>query len=257
MNRLVGKTVFITGASSGIGSSCAKEFARAGSNLILVARRQERLDNLRKTLSTEFPNVKVHTALLDVRNREQVFQVVKDLPKDFQAVDVLVNNAGLVVGVEKIEDVNPNDVDTMFDTNVKGVLYVTQAVLPGMKERKRGHIINISSISATEVYPGGGVYCASKHALDAITRTLRHELLSTPLRVTSISPGAVETEFSVVRFRGDKSKADSVYQGFEPLSGDDVAEAVVFAASRRDNVQVGDILLLPTSQSSVYHFHRE
>jgi len=257
MNRLLGKTVFITGASSGIGQSCAFEFARSGSNLILTARRQNRLDELKNAIQKENPKVRVHTAPMDVRHREEVFNVVKNVPEDLKNIDVLVNNAGLVMGIDPIEKVSPQDYDTMFDTNVKGLLNVTQSILPGMLQRKKGHIINVSSISGKEVYPGGGVYCATKHAVDALTRTLRFEVINTPVKVTAISPGAVETEFSVVRYRGDKSIADNFYKGFEPLTGDDVAEAIVFAASRKDHVQVGDILLLPTAQASASYIHKE
>jgi 3-hydroxy acid dehydrogenase/malonic semialdehyde reductase len=169
---------------------------------------------------------------MDVREKNSVNELLHNLPKDFKDVDVLVNNAGLVVGVDPIETVSEEAINNMFDTNVKGLLNVTQAILPGMKSRNRGHIINISSISGTQVYPNGGVYCASKHAVDALTRTLRLELVSTKINVTSIDPGLVETEFSVIRFGGDKERADAVYKGLDPLTGKDVAETVVFVATR-------------------------
>jgi len=194
---------------------------------------------------------------LDVRDRAQVFKEFGNLPESFKNVDVLVNNAGLVIGMDSIETVSEEAINTMFDTNVKGLLNVTQAILPGMKLRNRGHIINISSISGTQVYPNGGVYCASKHAVDALTRTLRLELVHTKINVTSIDPGLVETEFSIVRFQGDKSKADAVYKGLEPLTAKDVAECVVFAATRPAHVQVASMVLFPTHQAAVNVVHRE
>ncbi|KAJ3011364.1 hypothetical protein HKX48_006865 [Thoreauomyces humboldtii] len=208
MGRLAGKTVLVTGASGGIGAACAVEFAKEGCVLILAARRTEKLAEVQKAITAEAPNVKVQAVELDVRDRKKVFSALENLE-----VDVLVNNAGLVIGVDKIDSVTEEAIDTMLDTNVKGLLFATQAVLPGMKKRGSGHIINISSISGKEVYPGGGVYCASKHAVDALTRTLRMELVDTPINVTSIEPGLVETEFSIVRFAGDKAKADAVYKG--------------------------------------------
>ena len=194
---------------------------------------------------------------MDVRDRAQVFKEFGNLPESFKNVDVLVNNAGLVIGMDSIETVSEEAINTMFDTNVKGLLNVTQAILPGMKLRNRGHIINISSISGTQVYPNGGVYCASKHAVDALTRTLRLELVHTKINVTSIDPGLVETEFSIVRFQGDKSKADAVYKGLEPLTAKDVAECVVFAATRPAHVQVASMVLFPTHQAAVNVVHRE
>ncbi|KAI9332845.1 hypothetical protein BDR26DRAFT_898777 [Obelidium mucronatum] len=187
---------------------------------------------------------------MDVRDRSKVFEAIEDLPEAFKNIHILVNNAGLVKGMDTLENVTPEDFATMFDTNVK-------AVLPGMKARNTGYIINISSIAGTQVYPGGGIYCATKHAVDAMTRTLRMELVSTKINVSSIDPGMVETEFSVVRFYGDKAKADAVYKGIEPLTGDDVAELVVFIASRKPHVNVANVLLLPTNQAAVHLAHRD
>ncbi|KAI8823759.1 uncharacterized protein EV422DRAFT_522247 [Fimicolochytrium jonesii] len=250
MGRLTNKTVLITGASAGIGSACAHEFAKEGSRLILAARRTEKLNSLREALTSSYPSIAVHALELDVRDRAKVFAAINALPKEFSEVDVLVNNAGLVIGLDSIEKVTEEAIDVMLDTNVKGLLFATQAVLPGMKKRGNGHIINVSSISGREVYPGGGVYCASKHAVDALTRTLRMELVDSPINVTSIDPGAVETEFSMIRFGGDKAKADAVYKGFTPLSGTDIAETVVFAASRPPHVQIASMLVLPSAQAA-------
>ncbi|RUP44887.1 hypothetical protein BC936DRAFT_148893 [Jimgerdemannia flammicorona] len=259
MGRLEGKTVLISGASAGIGEATAKEFARAGSNLarILTARRVERLESLKKELLTKYPSIKVHAVDMDVRNRSAVEKAIASLPNDLKDVDVLVNNAGLVIGLDKVADVTSDAIDTMIDTNVKGLLYLTQAVLPRMKERQQGHIINIGSVSGKQVYPGGAVYCASKHAVDAITRALSLELVDSPLRVTEVNPGMVETEFSVVRFGGDQNKADSVYKGLQPLSGEDVAEIIVFAASRPPHVNIADVLVFPTNQADARTTHRQ
>ncbi|KAJ3166518.1 hypothetical protein HDU88_003387 [Geranomyces variabilis] len=245
MGRLTGKNVFVTGASAGIGAACALEFAKEGSNLYIAARRTEKLAELQEKIKEVAPSVTVTPIQLDIRDRAQVFATLQPLD-----IDVLVNNAGLVIGVDSIETVSEEAVETMLETNVKGLLWATQASLPRMKKRQVGHIINVSSISGREVYPGGGVYCASKHAVDALTRTLRMELYDTPINVTSVDPGLVETEFSIVRFRGDKAKADSVYKGMSPLTPSDVAETVVFAASRPPHVQVASVLLLPSAQAS-------
>ncbi|KAJ3112348.1 hypothetical protein HK098_008151, partial [Nowakowskiella sp. JEL0407] len=223
MGRLAGKTIFITGASSGIGEAVAREFAKENANLILTARRIEKIEALADNLRISH-GIKVLPVKLDVRDQEEVRNVVSGLPEDFKDINVLVNNAGLVIGTDTVESVSDLAVNTMIDTNIKGVLHVTQAVLPILKRLNSGHIINISSISGREVYPGGGVYCATKHAVDAITRTLRMELVDTPINVTSIDPGMVETEFSVVRYGGDVDKAKNVYKGVEPLTGQDIAE---------------------------------
>lgn len=257
MQRLASRTVLITGASSGIGRACALAFARSSCpRLILTARRMERLSALKAEIEGQFPTCAVLTIELDVRDRPKVLDAIKTLPDPFKDVSVLVNNAGLVHGTDTIENVSENAYDVMFDTNVKGLLSVTQAILPGMKAKNTGHIINISSISGTQVYPGGGVYCASKHAVDALTRTLRLELVATGINVTSIDPGMVETEFSVVRYYGDKEKADKVYEGLDPLTGDDIAETVVFVASRPPHVNIANMLVLPTHQAAVHCVYR-
>ncbi|ORX93140.1 NAD(P)-binding protein [Basidiobolus meristosporus CBS 931.73] len=255
--RLNGKTVFITGASAGIGEACAKLFAAEGSNLILTARRHERLSELKKKVQEEHPQSRVHIAQLDVRDKENVDSVISSLPKEFQAIDVLVNNAGLVIGLDTVQDVTVDAIDTMFDTNVKGLLYCTKAILPKMKEQNKGHIINMSSIAGKEAYANGGVYCATKHAVEALTRSLRFELMNTRIRVTSVAPGMVETEFSVVRFGGNKERADQVYKGMKPLSGHDIAETIVFAASRPEHVELSDILIFPNGQAAATTVHRQ
>lgn len=251
MSRLQDKTVLITGASSGIGRACAVHFARAGARLVLAARRRERLEELTKNLS-----VPVHILELDVRNSDAVGKAIDGLPGEFAAVDVLVNNAGLGRGLEKLQEGNVEGWDQMIDTNVKGLLYVSRAVLPGMVERGRGHVINVGSIAGHEVYPGGNVYCSTKHAVDAITKGMRIDLVDTPIRVSTVDPGLVETEFSEVRFWGDKERARTVYQGYTPLTGDDVAEAVVWIADRPDHVQIAEIIIFPTDQGSSSIVHK-
>ncbi|KAL3899934.1 MAG: hypothetical protein SGCHY_001700 [Lobulomycetales sp.] len=248
MSRLSGKTVLITGASSGIGLACAREFAQLQNvNLILAARRIDRLNALRDELLALTPGNNVRAMQLDVSNRSAVMSLLSDVQ-----VDVLVNNAGLAVGVDHVSDVPAEAVDTMFDVNVKGALNVIQAVIPGMKQRNTGHIINISSIAGKETYAKGGVYSATKHAVDALTRTLREELIDTAINVTSIDPGLVETEFSLVRL-GDQSQADAVYKGLSspPLTGQDIAESVVFAATRKPHVQIAQMVIFPTCQAGV------
>ncbi|KAJ3330465.1 hypothetical protein HDU91_003569, partial [Kappamyces sp. JEL0680] len=213
-------------------------------------RRVDRLEELKKVFAKEYPSVKVHSIVLDVRNKEKVVEAIARLPTEFQNIDILVNNAGLVIGVDPIETVSEEAINTMFDTNVKGLMYVTQAVLPGMKKRDWGCIVNINSIAGTEAYANGGTYCATKHAVTALTKSLRHELISTPINVISIEPGLVETEFSVIRYGGDQAKADSVYKGLEPLTGSDIAETVVFATSRKPHVQIASMVVFPTAQAA-------
>ncbi len=251
-----GTTVFITGASSGIGMSCARKFAEEGANLLLCARRSDRLENLKNELLAQYPDIRIHIFSLDVRDNDAVVSALSSLPDEWKQIDILVNNAGLSRGLDKFQDSSLEDWEEMIDTNVKGLLYITKAVVPGMIERRKGHIINIGSIAGREVYPRGHVYSASKHAVDAITKGLRMDLVDTPLRVTTVDPGLVETEFSVVRFRGNEEKAKAVYQNLVPLSPDDVADAVVWAATRPAHVQVADIVLFPTAQASAAVVHR-
>lgn len=252
MPSLQGKTVLITGASSGIGAACARAFAAEGCALILLARRKDKLEAVRRSLVDEH-SVSVHCLTGDVRDAQSLRQTLKDVP----TVDILINNAGLALGLEKQHEGTSADHDTMIDTNVKGLLNVTRLIVPRMIQQGRGDIINIGSIAGHEVYPGGSVYCASKHAVDALTKGLRLDVVDTPLRVSSIDPGLVETEFSVVRFRGDKQAADNVYRGLMPLTGDDIAEIAVFIAARPAHVQIADVVVFPTAQASATVVHRK
>lgn len=244
------KVVFITGASSGIGAACARKFAKEGWNIILNGRDKSKLEDLTCELEKENPKITVWQSIFDVRNREQVKEVIENFPPGCGNIDVLVNNAGLVIGLDKEFEGNMNEWDVMIDTNIKGLLTMTRLVVPGMIERGRGHIINIGSIAGDAAYPGGSIYCATKAAVKALTDGLRIDLVDTPLRVTNIKPGMVETNFSVVRYRGDKQAADNFYKGIKPLTGDDVAESVYFAASAPEHVQIAEILLMPTNQAT-------
>lgn len=248
--------VFITGASSGIGEACARRFAKAGYHLILCARRTNLIHALAKEL-TETYQIKVYGFELDVREYKQVQEKISALPDEWKQVDILINNAGLSRGLDKLYEGNPDDWDQMIDTNIKGLLYVTREVLPQMVARKSGHIINLGSIAGREVYPGGGVYCATKFAVAAITRTLRMELLGTNVRVTNIEPGAVKTEFSIVRFNGNIERAEQVYEGIHPLTPDNIAETIFFCISSPSHLNINDILITPTDQASATMFYRE
>lgn len=252
---LGGKCVLVTGASSGIGRECARAFAAHGSRLLLVARRSDRLDALAGELQQQY-GVETLTMSLDVRDRGAVERWFAGLPEDWCEIDILVNNAGLSRGIESLQRGDINDWEEMIDTNVKGLLYVTRTVLPGMVERGRGHVINIGSIAGHEVYPGGNVYCATKHAVTALNRGLAIDTLGTGVRVSSVDPGMVETEFSVVRFHGDQQRADGVYAGLEPLTPGDVAEAVVFCATRPPHANVREMILMPSAQAAAVHAHR-
>ena len=250
--RLTGKIVLITGASAGIGEACARAFAAEGARLILTARRIDKLQALAESLSVES-----HVAALDVRDGNAVAAFVAGLADSWSSIDVLVNNAGLGRGLEKLHTGSVDDWNEMLDTNVKGLLHVTRAVVPGMVARNRGHVINIGSVAGHEVYPNGNVYCASKHAVDAITTGLRMDLVDTQVRVSTVDPGLVETDFSVVRFKGDSDRAKKVYEGIEALSGDDVADAVVYCATRPPHVAVAEIVIMPTNQASALVVHRQ
>ncbi len=255
MTDLRQQTVLITGASSGIGWSCAHKFAEAGARLILVARRNERITALQKELSHHH-QVDVHAVELDVRKRDVVAEKLSALPRKFEAVDVLINNAGLSRGLDKLHEGSVDDWEEMIDTNVKGLLYVTRAIVPGMIARGKGTVINIGSIAGHEVYPRGNVYCASKHAVDALTKGLRLDVVDTPVRVCTVDPGLVETEFSNVRFHGDTQRAKQTYQNMTPLTPDDVADAVLFCATRPSHVQLSQIVIMPTAQASTTLVHR-
>lgn len=250
------KTVFITGASSGIGYACAEIFAKQKFNLLLASRRVDRLHEIATDLQNKY-GVQIHAIGLDVRDKMLAQKVWDELPDSWKNIDVLINNAGLSRGLDPIEQGDTEDWDSMIDTNVKGLLYVTRLVAPIMKEKRQGHIINIGSIAGKEVYPNGNVYCATKHAVDALTKAMRIDLLPYNIKVTSVDPGAVETEFSIVRFKGDSERAKKVYEGFTPLTAEDVAEAIWFAASRPPHVNVNDLLLMPTAQATGTLFHKQ
>jgi serine 3-dehydrogenase len=249
MAAIANSIVFITGASSGIGRSCAQKFAEAGAKLILVARRKERLEKLAIEFKKQFKTDSFIDAL-DVRDRHAVTKLVQKLPIEWQHIDILINNAGLSRGLNKLYEGKFEDWEEMIDTNVKGLLYISRAVIPGMVERKKGTIINIGSIAGHDVYPGGNVYCATKHAVDALTKGMRMDLVDTPIRVCTIDPGLVETEFSEVRFHGDKERAKKTYQNITPLAPEDIADAVFYAATRPPHVQIAELIIMPTAQAS-------
>ncbi len=249
MYSLKNKVVFVTGASAGIGRSCARAFAAEGAKVLLCARRADRLKALAAELKREF-GVPIHHFALDVRDRAAVEKAVAGLPGDWQAIEVLVNNAGLSRGLSKLHEGLVSDWEEMIDTNVKGLLYVSRAVIPGMVARGTGHIINIGSIAGHEVYPNGNVYCATKFAVRALSQGLRLDLNGTPLRVSEVSPGMVETEFSLVRFHGDAARAGKVYEGLKPLTPDDIADAVLVCATRPPHVNIAEMVVMPTAQAS-------
>lgn len=240
------KTALITGATSGIGRATAHEFANHGINLILCGRRQERLDTIKETLSMQ---TNVHTLNFDVRDKKATLEAIKSLPEKFQNIDILINNAGNAHGLDPIQTGNLDDWDAMIDINVKGLLYVSSAIIPQMTARKSGHIINIGSSAGKEVYPKGNVYCGSKHAVLAITEGMRIDLNPFGIKVTAINPGLVETEFSKVRYKGD-SAADNVYKGYKALQAEDIAEVIQFAISRPAHVNIADVLMFCTAQAN-------
>ena len=256
MERMRDQVIFVTGASSGIGEACAEAFAREGARLLLAARRGDRLvameDRLREAGATA-----VRHMSLDVRDSERVFRAVEELPAEWKAIEVLVNNAGLSRGLDKLHEGQLQDWEEMIDTNVKGLLYVDRAVVPLMVERGRGTVVHIGSVAGRQLYPGGSVYCASKHAVRALAEGLRIDLLGTGVRVTTVDPGLVETEFGVVRFRGDRARATEAYRGMRPLTGNDVADVVVFAATRPRHVDIAEVLLFPVDQAGATFVHRE
>jgi 3-hydroxy acid dehydrogenase / malonic semialdehyde reductase len=249
------KTVFITGATSGFGEACAYKFAADNYKLILNGRRQDRLEKLQKKLEGQF-KVSCYLLPFDVQDQEEVFKSVNRLPDEWKQIDVLINNAGLALGKDPFQDADLADWDTMIDTNVKGLLYVSKAVVPLMIPRKKGHVINIGSTAAREVYQGGSVYCASKAAVESISRGMRMDLLPYHIKVTAIHPGAAETEFAMVRFKGEEEKAKKVYEGFKPLSAEDVADIIFYTASLPAHVCINDLVVTCTQQANSYLFDR-
>ncbi len=249
------KIVFITGATSGIGKACAEKFANAGCNLIITGRRNDRLLAIKKELEEKF-NTEILTLNFDVQDKELVFSTIEKLEDKWKKIDVLINNAGLSLGRDSFLDANIEDWDNMIQTNVNGLLYVTKALLPSLIENE-AHIFNIGSIAGKEVYENGNVYCASKFAVDALSRSMRVDLLKYGIRVTAIHPGAVETEFSIVRYKGDKEKADQVYKGMKPLTGEDIASIIFFTASLPQHICINELSVTPVQQASTYYFHRE
>lgn len=246
----------ITGATAGIGRATAHVLAQDGHHLILTGRRRERLEALRDELARTYPKSRFLALTFDVRRRDAVEEAIASLPDEWQAIDTLINNAGLAVGLESIHEGDPDDWERMIDTNIKGLLYVTRAVAPGMVTRRAGHIVNLGSIAGREVYPGGAVYCATKHAVRALSQGMRQDLLPYGIRVSLICPGAVETEFSIVRFKGDNQRAASVYDGYTPLSADDIARTIRFALTAPAHVDLQDILVMPTAQADARTIHR-
>jgi 3-hydroxy acid dehydrogenase/malonic semialdehyde reductase len=250
------RTVFITGATSGIGKACAEKFAASGDNIIITGRRADRLSEVKNALQKDF-NVKVLELVFDVQNREAVFTAINNLPEEWKAIDILLNNAGLAAGRDYFDEADIDDWETMMQTNVSGLLYVSKAIVPFMIKRKSGHIINLGSVAGKEMYEKGNVYCASKAAVDAISRAMRIDLLQHRIKVTAIHPGAVETEFALVRFKGDKTKAAETYKGFVPLTAADIAEIIYYTASLPPNVCINDLVVTPLSQANAIYFKKD
>lgn len=248
MTKLKNKIVFISGASSGIGKACANAFAAEGAKLILAARRKERLDELASELKEKFGS---ETKILsfDIQNYQEIKESLASLPEEWKNVDILINSAGLAQGMHKLQEGNPDDWDVMINTNIKGLLYLTREILPFMVKRESGHIINLGSTAGHDVYPSGNVYCATKFAVNAISQSLRIDVLDKSIKVSSVDPGMVETEFSVVRFSGDVERAKNVYKGVEPLTADDVADAILYCATRPKHVNINEIILTPIAQA--------
>ena len=256
MSQLSNKTVFITGASAGIGKACAAAFAKSGANLLLAARRINKLNELANSLSKEY-KVKIKSVEMDVRNNDEVTEALSSLDNEWKNIDILINNAGLARGFDKIYEGKLTDWEEMIDTNIKGLLFVTRQVLPGMVERKSGHIINIGSVAGHETYPSGNVYAATKFAVNALTKSIRMDVLDKNIKVSTVDPGLVETEFSIVRFSGDETKAKNVYNGIIPLNGDDIADAVLYCATRPTHVNINEVILTPIAQASPTMVHRD
>lgn len=248
------KKVFITGASAGFGKACAEKFASHGYDLVINGRREERLSELKETLEKKF-NVAILVSVFDVRNRQQVFEAVNNIPDDWKHIDILINNAGLALGRDYFDDADLDDWDTMIDTNVKGLLYATKALLPFIKKSSSPHIVNLGSV-AREVYEKGNVYCATKAAVDIISQSMRVDLLRYGIKVTAIHPGAAETEFSIVRFKGDEATAKKIYDGLIPLTANDVADVIYYCVTLPPHVCINDLVLTCTQQANAIYFNR-
>ncbi len=250
------KNVFITGATSGFGQATAEKFAMEGHNVIITGRREDRLLNLAKKLQESY-KIKALPLKFDVQNRQEVFEIISGLPDEWKTIDILINNAGLALGRSFFDEANLDDWDTMIDTNIKGVLYVSKAIIPLMTAKNRGHIINIGSVAGKEVYEKGNVYCGTKFAVEAISKSMRIDLLQHGIKVTAIHPGAADTEFSTVRFHGDIKKAAETYNGLTPLTGKDVAEVIYYTTTLPDHVCINDLVLTPLQQADAIFFHRK
>ena len=258
--RIANKTILITGASSGIGEATAKEIASAANGkikLILTARRKDKLDGLASDLTKQYPEIKVLPVEFDVSKIETIEPFIEGLPKEFSDIDVLINNAGKALGREAIGTIESNDIQEMFQTNVLGLITLTNKVIPIMKQKNSGDIVNLGSIAGRDAYPGGGIYCLTKSAVKSFSQVLRKELISTKIRVLEVDPGNVETEFSNIRFRGDLEKAKQVYEGTDPLYAEDIAEVIVFGITRKEKTVIADTLVFSTNQASPFHLYRE
>ena len=253
---MMNKTIFITGATAGIGKACAEKFAAAGYNLIITGRRNERLIALKELLEKTHA-VKVTSCCFDVQKKQDVFDAIEGLPDEWKSIDILLNNAGLALGREAFDEADMTDWETMMHTNVDGLLYVSRAVLPFMKKTGNGHIINLGSIAGKEVYENGNVYCASKFAVDAITKSMRIDLLKHGIKVTGIHPGAVETEFSLVRYKGDEEKAEAAYTGFVPLTAEDIADTIFYCATLPAHVCINELVITCLQQAGTYYFYKK
>lgn len=252
MNRIV----FITGATSGFGEACAIKFAQCGYDVIINGRREERLERLKSRLEADYP-VKALALPFDVRNRAAAHNAIQNMPAEWKDISVLINNAGLALGRDLFDESKIDDWDTMIDTNVKGLLYVTKAVLPMMIKKQKGHIINLGSVAAKQVYEKGHVYCATKFAVEALSQAMRIDMLRHNIKITAIHPGAAETEFSLVRFAGDEEKANEIYKGYQPLTGKDVAEVIYFCTTLPEHVNINDLVVTPTRQADAIYFYRK
>jgi 3-hydroxy acid dehydrogenase / malonic semialdehyde reductase len=249
------KLALVTGATAGIGEASAIKLAKEGYDLIITGRRQERLDEVKKKLEQEF-GVAVQSLCFDIRNKKEVDEAVAKIEK-LNELEILINNAGLAAGLSPIQDGDMEDWERMIDTNIKGLLYISRQIMPYFVKNKKGHIVNIGSIAGRNVYANGNVYCATKFAVDALTQAMRTDLLPYGVKVTQIAPGAVETEFSIVRFHGDNAKANDVYKGYDPLLADDIADAVLYAVTRPPHVNINDMLIMPTAQASAFNLHKD